>query len=120
VRRRAAIPVLALGAVLAAAALLLHPGRRLADSYTPPDTFLPSVTLDRMTTPEGPRLVVTSERSPDVSDLNVGDRLEDVDGQPAASLPALRQILAADHAAMLRLHVRRHERLLTIVVERPA
>ncbi|WP_157219056.1 hypothetical protein [Flavisphingomonas formosensis] len=119
-KRPVAVLMLLLVAALAAASLLLRPGQRLADSYAPPVTFLPRVTLDKIATPEGPRLVVTSERSPDASDLNVGDRLEDIDGQPAPSFAALRHILAVDHAATLRLHVRRHDRLLTILVDRAA
>lgn len=80
---------------------------------------LSGVTLDRVTTPEGPRLIVTSLRGGDPPvGLAVGDRIEDIDGLPAVSLSALRGDLDRDRANPLELHVRRGGRIIAVAVAR--
>lgn len=84
------------------------------------DTALPGVTLDRVTTTEGPRLMVTSLRGNGVmsSGLRVGDWIEDVDGVPVRSYSALRRDLARDRADPLKVHVRRKGGLVAVAVAR--
>lgn len=86
------------------------------------DTALPDVTLDRVTTEEGPRLMVTSLRGNGVmsSGLRVGDWIEDVDGVPVRSLTALRRDIARDRAEPLKVHVHRGGGLVAVAVAREA
>jgi hypothetical protein len=62
------------------------------------DITLPDVTLDRVTTRVGPRLMVTSQREIGAisSGLRVGDWIEDVDGAPVRSRADLRRDIARE------------------------
>lgn len=80
---------------------------------------LAGVTLDRIATPSGPRLIVTSVRGTDpLTGLAVGDRILDLDGVPIVSLASLRSDLNQDRSNPLRLHVNRDGKTMAVVVRR--
>lgn len=85
-----------------------------------PATALPDVTLDRVVTLAGPRLMVTSLRgNGDRSGgLRVGDWIEDVDGVPVRSLAALRRDIARDRTDPLKVHVHRGHGMVAVEIAR--
>ena len=106
---------------LAAASLLLRVGfsPSAQPARGPARSPLPGVTLDRVATPEGPRLIVTSLRGgAPPAGLAVGDRIEDVGGARVTSLAALRDDLRHEPADPLEVHVRRNGRILAVAVMR--
>lgn len=80
---------------------------------------LAGVTLDRIATPDGPRLIVTSLRGTDPrSGLAVGDRIIDLNGMPVVSLASLRSDLDRDRSNPLKLHVNRGGKKMVVAIRR--
>lgn len=94
-------------AVLMAAGLVYEEIAGLGDDTDVRAAAIPGVTLERIATAAGPRLVVTSLRSDGAAaggGLRVGDRIDGVDGSAASTVAAVRR--AVDRSAGRPIDIR--------------